>query len=306
MEYKDYYKILGVDKGATQADIKKAYRKLAVKYHPDKTKGDKALEDRFKEVAEAYEVLHDPEKRKKYDELGANWKQYQQAGYEGFGQGRGSRGQRYEYRGDPSEFFGGAGGFSDFFESFFGGGSRFGNGFGFQQHAPGADRTGEVPISLEEAYHGTHRIIDLGGEKIKVPIKPGAYEGLKIRVRGKGEPGMSGQPGHLYLTIRLLPHAQFERKGDDLYVKESIDLFTALLGGRHTVATPSGSVIITVPEGTSTGKQFRLRGKGMPHYGKTGHGDLYVTAEVSMPRHLNEQQKELVRQLKKSMEQTQA
>ena len=190
MEYKDYYKILGIDKKAGQDEVKKAYRKLAVKYHPDKNAGDKQAEDRFKEISEAYEVLKDPEKRKQYDRLGANWKQYQQSGYdfEGARNRAGRRQYSHQFEGDPSDFFGRSSGFSDFFEMFFGGSggrrgqdffSEYGN-FGFEQ--PGTDLSGDLTISLIEAFYGAERLIDLGEEKIKVRIKPGAYEGLKLRV----------------------------------------------------------------------------------------------------------------------------
>jgi curved DNA-binding protein len=319
MEYKDYYKILGVEKSASQDEIKKAYRKLAVKYHPDKNKGDKASEEKFKEIGEAHEVLRDPEKRKLYDQLGANWKQYQQAGYNpGAGSGRqrahsGPGGQYYyEFEGDPSEYFSGKSGFSDFFESFFGGG-RSSRGFqgsggfggfddfgGFEGHKPGSDLAGEISISLNEAYTGTQRIVDLGSEKIKVRIKPGAYDGLKLRIKGKGEKGRSGHAGNLYLTIRVQPHADYERKGDDLYMQIPLDLFTALLGGRQEINTLSGKVIISIPEGTQNGKQLRLKGKGMPVYGRHYRGDLYVKLDVKLPDKLTPEQKELIKQTRES------
>jgi len=317
MEYKDYYKILGVNKSASQEEIKKAYRKLAVKYHPDKNKGDKAAEEKFKEIGEAHEVLRDPEKRKLYDQLGANWKQYQQAGYNpGAGRQRarsGPGGQHfYEFEGDPSDFFGSGSGFSDFFESFFGGG-RSGQGFqgaggfggfndfgGFADHSPGSDLAGEISISLNEAYTGAERIVDLGSEKLKVKIKPGAYDGLKLRIKGKGEKGRSGQSGNLYLTIRVQHHPVYKRKGDDLYMDVPIDLFTALLGGKQEIYTLSGKVNISIPEGTQNGKQLRLRGKGMPVYGRRSQGDLYVKLEVKLPDKLNAEQKELIRQVKNS------
>ncbi len=319
MEYKDYYKTLGVEKSATQDEIKKAYRKLAVKYHPDKNKGDKAAEEKFKEIGEAHEVLRDPEKRKLYDQLGANWKQYQQAGYNpGADRGRkrahsGPGGQYYyEFEGDPSEFFSGKSGFSDFFESFFGGGRRSrgfqgASGFsgfddfgGFETHKPGSDLAGEISISLNEAYTGTERIVDLGSEKIKVRIKPGAYDGLKLRIKGKGERGRSGHAGNLYLTIRIQPHTIYERKGNDLYMQAPLDLFIALLGGKQEINTLSGKVSINIPEGTQNGKQLRLKGKGMPVYGKRIHGDLYVKLQVKLPDRLTTEQKEMLKQLRES------
>lgn len=312
MEYKDYYKTLGVDKKASQEEIKKAYRKLAIKYHPDKNQGDKAAEEKFKEIGEANEVLSDPEKRKLYDELGSNWKQYQQAGYNP-GAGRRKQyqesqgGQYYTFEGDPSDFFGGSSDFSDFFKSFFGsrtgraGGYSGSQGFGGSNaNTPGSDLSGEIDISLQEAFAGTERILDTGTKKIKVKIKPGAYDGLKLRVKGKGEKGRGGQDGNLYLTIKVQTNSIYKRKGNDLYMEVPVDLFTALLGGKQEVQTLSGKVNVTIAEGTQNGKQLRLKGKGMPVYGKNKNGDLYVKLVVKLPEKLNARQKELVKELRDS------
>lgn len=302
MEYKDYYKVLGVDKNASQDEIKKAYRKLAVKYHPDKNPGDKKAEEKFKEVSEANEVLSDPDKRKKYDTLGANWKQYEHAGFEGAGQGYGGQpgGQSYyEYNGNAEDLFGG-GGFSDFFNSFFGGGgSQRGSYSGFQD-TPGRNIEGEATITLQEAYAGTERIIDLGTEKLKVKIKPGAYDGLVLKSKGKGMKGRSGKAGDLYITVRVQPDSVFKRTGDDLHVEVPADVFTLMLGGKVPVSTLSGEVSITVPEGTQNGKKFRLKEKGMPNYNGKGSGDLYVKIEAKMPGSLTAEQKELVKKLQDS------
>ncbi len=308
MEYKDYYKILGVSKKATQDEIKKAYRKLAVKYHPDKNQGNKAAEERFKEINEAYEVLGDPEKRKKYNELGANWKQYQDAGFSGqaygFGGGRPGGSRYYTFEGDTSDLFGG-GGFSDFFKAFFGGGmgSRFGqSGFGGSHYEqPGSDLTGEIHISLQEAYHGTHRIVNLGNEKIRVKIGPGAYDGLKLRVKGKGEKSRGGKAGDLYLTIRVDQDPVFTRKGDDLYVDLPVDLYTALLGGSVNVRTLDGLIKMNIPEGVKNGQLLRLKGKGMPVYGKRNtYGDLYARIQVILPQKLTPEQKQLLLKMKEA------
>ncbi len=308
MDYKDYYKILGVSKSAGQDEIKKAYRKLAIKYHPDKTQGDKAKEEKFKEISEAYEVLGDPEKRKKYDQLGSNWKQYQNFGGAG-GQGGfdwsqftgGQQGGNYggfSFEGDP-------GGFSDFFQHIFGGG--FGSSRTGSRRAPkykGRDIVSEMNITFEEAYHGSTRIINLDGKKFRIKIKPGVKNGQKIRLAGKGSPGMNGGPaGDLYITIKVLPDAKFKRDGNDLFSDLNIDIPTAVLGGKARVETPDGKIVsLTIPAGTSCGKKLRLKGKGMPYYEHpTKHGDLYVETKITVPAKLSREQKSLYEKLKKSM-----
>ena len=294
MEYKDYYSVLGVGKKATQEEIKKAYRKLAVKYHPDKNPGNRTAEEKFKEITEAHEVLGDQVKRTQYDQLGANWKQYQDsANNQGpFGTGKG---QSYG-PGNDSDFFG-SGGFSDFFESFFGSGRRAsGRGdFGI----PPADVSGEIVISLEEAYHGAERIVDLGGEKIRIKIRPGAYDGLTLRARGKGQRSPSGNAGDLHLKIKVAQHHRYERRGDDLHMEAPIDLFTALLGGKLEVLTVSGKISLNLKEGTQNGKIVRLKEKGMPVYGENArHGDLYIKLMVRLPEHLSAHQKQILQKLK--------
>lgn len=306
MDYKDYYKILGIKKEATQDEVKKAYRKLAVKYHPDKNSGDKAAEERFKEISEAYEVLGDPEKRKQYDQIGANWKQYQQYGYDPAGFSGGSRngGSFYEFSGDPADIFGDGSGFSSFFESFFGRNTQSSKGFGgFGNQSRGADLHGNLTLSLEEAWHGTGRVVDVGGEKIRLKIKPGAYDGLKLKVKGKGQAGAGGKSGDLYLTVNIRPAAGIERRGNDLCMDLPVDLFSALLGGKKEIETLSGRLNISIPPCSQSGKQLRLKGKGMPVYGRAGtYGDLYVKLQVEMPERLNEEQKELIKRLKESFQ----
>jgi len=304
MDFKDYYAVLGVDKHASQEEIKKAYRKLALKYHPDKNPGDKVAEEKFKEVAEAHAVLSDPEKRKKYDQLGSNWKQYEHADFDqsdragNYRQGRSYR----DVYGDVESVFGSGNGFSDFFESFFGSmgtGRAESGGFSFDFGTPGADLQGELPINLQEAYHGTQRIVDLGGEKIKVKIKPGAYEGLKLKVKGKGAKGADGSRGDLYLTVKVTPHPQYERKGNDLYMEQPVNVFLALTGGKQEIDTFSGKVNIKLAECTPNGKLVRIKGKGMPLYNKPGHhGDLYIKLLVKMPESLTLEQRQVLQQLK--------
>lgn len=299
MEYKDYYQILGVAKDATPEQIKKAYRKLAVQYHPDKNPDNPSAEEKFKEVSEANEVLSDPEKRQQYDQLGENWQQFQHEGFDPSGGSPADGRYYYSFQGEPSDLFGGEGGFSDFFSSYFG---RAAEARGFQaEQRPGRDLAGDLTISLSEAYTGTERIVDVGGEKIRVKIKPGAYEGLQLRIKGKGQAGSSGQAGDLYLTVRVPPHRVYQRQGDNLLMEVPIDLFTALLGGKQEVVTLSGKVKITVPEGTQNGKQLRLRGKGMPGYGSSSYGDLLVKLMVQLPTRLSPEQKALVKQLQESI-----
>lgn len=305
---KDYYKILGITKGATDKEVKKAYRKLATEYHPDKTKGDPAKEERFKEISEAYQVLGNKEKRSQYDELGSDWEQFQQSGasYEEFVKMRDQRRQYQQYHqqagGTGGGGFGGAGfggsDFSDIFESFFRGGA------GGDFARPGADLSGEVSIDLSEAYSGTERLLDLGGERINLKIKPGAYDGLQLRARGKGRKGSRGDAGDLYIDVRVRPHPVYERRGDNLYIDLEIDLFTALLGGKVEVVTLGGKVNMNLKAGTQNGKQLRLRGKGMPVYGKSGaFGDLFVNLSVKLPPKPDSRQKEIIEELRKTYQQ---
>lgn len=308
MDYKDYYSILGVKKNATQEEIKKAYRKLAVKYHPDKNQGDNEAEDRFKNITEANEVLGNAENRKMYDKLGSNWKQYKNAGFDPSQAGAGNPfGRRGAGRG--SEFFGGGGDFSDFFETFFGaggGGGRPGAGFtgsGFNhRNAPGSDLQGDMHISLLEAYNGTERMVNTSDTKLNVKIKAGAYDGLKLRIKGKGQAGPTGIRGDLYLKVNVHGDPRFKRNGDDLYASVPVDIFTAMLGGKKEVETMTGRVSLTIPENTQTGKKVRLKGKGMPVYNGSGQGDLYITFDLKVPEKLTAEQKKLVEKLRDSLQ----
>lgn len=306
MDYKDYYSVLGVSKTASQAEVKKAYRALAKKYHPDKNKGDKVAEDKFKDVSEAYEVLGDEEKRKQYDQLGANWRQYQNAGG-----GSGGRGGQYEYYGgQPGGGFRGferdadmfGGGFSEFFQQFFGGGG-FGQqagGRGRAQAAKGQDYEAEMDITLQEAYLGTSRLLNLHNQQLRITTKPGVSDGQVLRIKGKGAPAMGGgTPGDLYIKVFVKPDPNFERKGSDLYASLPIDMYTAILGGDAHVQTLTGQLKLKIPAGTQNGKTLRLKGKGMPVYGKPDqHGDLYVKINVELPTHLSNEEKELLQKLR--------
>ncbi|NEM98765.1 DnaJ C-terminal domain-containing protein [Pontibacter burrus] len=297
MEYKDYYKILGVTKSASSAEIKKAYRSLAKKYHPDKTKGDRAAEEKFKDISEAYEVIGDEEKRKQYDQLGANWRQYQQTG----------QGGQY-YGGQPGGGFSGfedadmfGGGFSDFFKQFFGGDfSQQGSGRRGQSQPKGNDYEAEMEITLQEAYHGTSRLLNLHNQQLRISTKPGVVDGQVLRIKGKGAPAArGGAPGDLYIKVTIKPDPNFERKGNDLHTTLALDMYTAILGGDAQVQTLTGQLKLKIPEGTQPDKILRLRGKGMPLYGKPDqHGDLYVKITITLPSHLSAEERDLFLKLK--------
>lgn len=296
---KDYYSILGVAKTATDEQIKKAFRKMAVKYHPDKNPGNKEAEEKFKEINEANEVLSDAEKRKKYDRYGANWNQFNGTGQQGAHQHQNGGGQYYE--GDPGEFFGQGGDFSDLFGEFF---NRGQGGSGARGNRPrkGQDYSSEMTITLEEAFNGSARVVTLNDQKIRITLKPGAYEGLTIRLAGKGAPGANGAAaGDLYINIHIAPHALYRREGDNIRQTVPVDLFTAVLGGEKEVNTLSGQLKIKIPAGTQNGKILRLKGKGMPVYDKAGQkGDLMLEIQVQIPEKLTEEQQELFRRLKET------
>ncbi|MBE2283918.1 MAG: J domain-containing protein [Prosthecobacter sp.] len=315
-QFKDYYTTLGVSRDATPDDIKKAFRKLARKYHPDTAKDKKAAEEKFKEINEANEVLSDPEKRRKYDQLGARWNEaggfepppdWQQAG----GPGGGS----------SQEFHFGGTGFSDFFEQFFGGGSRYGfpRGQGFEEEYGGATRQGrarrghdiegDILVTLEEAMHGTLRPISLQTtnrqtgqaqtHEFQVRIPPGATDGRRIRVPGQGEPGRGGgEAGDLYLRVRHAAHPDFTTREADLHHELDVAPWEAVLGAELIVPTLDGSIKLRVPAGTADGQQLRVRGKGLPK-GKTGErGDFFVTINVVLPTQVSEAERKLWEQLR--------
>jgi len=304
MEFKDYYKVLGVDKNSSQDEIKKAYRKLAMKYHPDRNQDNKKAEEKFKQVTEANEVLSDPEKRKKYDSLGSNWKQYQSQG-QGFDDfysnyGRGGGGAQYSYSGNLDDLFGNISGFSDFFESFFG---RSGTATGRTQRVrsrKGQDFEATLYIPLIETYNGTTKEISVGGKRVRVKISPGTKDGKKLRLKGLGNEGMNGgEKGDLYLTLKIEKDPYFELDGNNLYYDLYVDLYTAVLGGKKQVITLGGKTVnITIPKGTDSGKVLRLKGLGFPNSENSNiYGDLLVRIKVELPQNLNIEEKELFKKL---------
>ena len=329
MEYKDYYAVLGVPRTASQTEIKKAYRKLAREHHPDAKPGDAASERKFKDVNEANAVLSDPDKRKQYDALGANWEAFSRAGagagagsagnpfagFAGFGTGGQGGNVRYEFRstGDSGEF-------SDFFRMFFGGEGGFGDIAGARSgSARGAGSAGAIDledflagmgagaqtgrgrssasrarpapprseahadITLDEAFNGTTRLVDVEGKRLEITIPPGADTGTRIRLSGKGPGG-----GDLYVIVRQEPDKTFTRKGADLERELPVTLEEALLGAEVPVRSPKGTVLLRIPPGTQPGRQFRLRGRGMPKFRGEGHGDLFVRAKVVLPTDLSD------------------
>jgi curved DNA-binding protein len=308
MAYIDYYKTLGLSKTASTEDVKKAYRKLARKYHPDLNPKDESAHRKFQEINEANEVLSDPEKRKKYDEYGENWKhadQYEQARQQSGGGGGGS----YSYE-DFSNFGGGgfggfdfggsgAGGYSDFFENLFGGGRA---GSGGRSAYKGQDYSGEVRLTLQDAAQTHKQTIEVNGKKLRITVPAGVTNEQQIKLKGQGGPGSNGAlAGDLYITFIIQPDPVFKRSGNDLYVDAAVDLYTAVLGGELMIDTLDGKVKMQVKPGTQAGSKARLKGKGFPVYKKDGQfGDLFVTYNVQIPTHLTEKQKKLFRELQQN------
>ena len=300
MEYVDYYKILGVEKNATADDIKKAYRKLARKHHPDLNPDNAEAEKLFQQLNEANEVLSDPEKRKKYDQYGANWKhgeQYEEARRQQqsqdyaqgnpFGQGQGS--QYYSFNGDDGDY-------SDFFASMFGN-----RGGGRKTQFKGQDYRASVQLNLTDVFKTHKQIFTVDGKNIRITVPAGIEDGQEIKIAGYGAPGTNGGPkGDLYVTFNIHNDTGFIRKGNDLYLKQPLALYKAMLGGDQTINTVDGTVKLKIAPETQNGTKVRLKGKGMPVYKKEGaYGDLYVTYEIEIPKNLSEKEKELFNQLAK-------
>ncbi|MGB3713351.1 MAG: J domain-containing protein [Candidatus Promineifilaceae bacterium] len=310
MEYKDYYKILQVEKSSTDKEIKKAYRRLARQYHPDKNPNNKVAEEKFKEINEAYEVLGNEDNRSKYDQLGRSYHRYQQMGgspggfdYSQWASAGGGSGGYRRVNIDMDDLFSGGGGFSDFFSSIFGRGGQSRTGqvndaFRRQGQTMSQDIEQVIEISLEEAFQGTSRtLVKDDGEKLTAKIPKGAKTGTKVRLRGKGGAGPGGT-GDLYLKIRVASSTTYERKGDNLTVKVPLDVLTAVLGGKVTVPTLSGPVMLTIPAGTQGGRTFRLKGKGMPKIRDNDqYGDLLAAITIQIPSNLTDEEKRLYEEL---------
>lgn len=306
MEYKDYYKILGVDRKASDVEVKRAYRKLAMKYHPDRNPNNPQAEEKFKEINEANQVLSDAEKRQRYDQLGESYSNWQQRGAPGgfnwdeWVSRSPSGGTRVEYD-NLNDLFGGS--FSEFFRSIFGNmgypDARTGTNFPSRQR-PAQTYEQPVTISLTEAFTGTTRQFDSHGRRVDIRIPPGARTGTKVRV-ANALSDSAGGTHDLYLVMEVAQDPRFERKGDDLYTNIQIDLITAVLGGEVSVPTLSGNVRLSIPNGTQPEQLFRLAGRGMPHLkNPTQHGDLFARAKVKIPRELTPRQTELFQQLARS------
>jgi curved DNA-binding protein len=313
MEYRDYYKVLGVDRTATKEQIKKAYRSLALKYHPDRNQGDKQAEEKFKELNEAYQVLSDPEKRTRYDALGESYNRYQQRGGApgGFNwedwYARGAPGQTYGSpgnvqfdMGDLNDFL--KGGFSEFFTRIFGGSPDYARTqAGSQARRSQIEKPSfeqELEITFQEAYQGTTRRLEMDGHRLEVKIPRGAKTGTRVRVADVIPTAEQGKKGDLFLVIRVIEDPKYERKGDNLTTEVPVDLYTAVLGGEIPVETLSGKVVLTIPAGTQPGQTFRLAGRGMPHLRTPDvFGDLLARVKVVIPRNLTQKERELFMEL---------
>ncbi|MEN6519755.1 MAG: DnaJ C-terminal domain-containing protein [Armatimonadota bacterium] len=292
--YKDYYKILGVERSAAEKEIKQAYRRLARKYHPDVNPGDKTAEEKFKEISEAYEVLSDKDKRTKYDQFGQYW---QQAGQPGAGQPPPGWGGGFDF-----DMGGQEGGFGNLFDLLFGEGGRGGaatQGRHQRTWTPtrGRDLEYEIEVTLEEAFSGATKVLTINGRRIEVKIPKGVKDGSRIRLAGQGEPSRGSQRGDLYLIVKMRPHPKYERKDDDLYTDVPVNYTTAALGGEVQVQTLSGRVNMKVPAGTSSGQTFRLAGQGMPHLQGTGKGNLFARVKVTVPKSMSDRERELLKEI---------
>jgi DnaJ-class molecular chaperone len=289
MAGKDYYTILGVNRNASEREIKQAYRRLARQYHPDVNPGDKSAEEKFKQINEAYEVLSDKENRQKYDQFGDQWQyadQFARAGWQ--------QAPSWDFSQGGTRVYFGEGDFGSLFDDLLG---------SFRSRRQAQPRRGQsleypVEVTLEEAYHGTTRTLSFeDGKHLEVKIPAGVRDGSRVRLAGKGIPGAGGTSGDLYLVVSVKPHPMFERRGDDLYVGVSVPLVVAMLGGEVQVPTLKGKLALKVPSETQNGRTFRLAGQGMPHLGNSSRGDLLAKVKVVLPTKLSTKEKELFKQL---------
>jgi curved DNA-binding protein len=297
-QFIDYYQTLGVDKSADEKQLKKAFRKLARKYHPDVAPDDAEAEKKFKAINEAYAVLSDPDKRKKYDKYGKDWEHA-----EAFEQARQQRGGN-PFGGQYTYTTGGEGAdFSDFFRDMFGGGGMGGGagagfGGGGRRAYRGRDVEAELRVNIQDVLEDNKQVLTVGDKQLRVTIPAGVDDGQTLRLRGQGSPGMGGGPaGDLYITFRVSTPPEYRREGADLYKQQEVDLYTMLLGGKIQVQTPTGAVNLPVQETTPNGKRVRLKGKGLPEYKKNGNGDLYLDLTAKLPESLTDEQRELLRRL---------
>lgn len=301
MAGKDYYRIMGINRNASEREVKQAYRKLARQYHPDVNPGNKAAEEKFKEINQAYEVLSDKDKRAKYDQFGDQWQfadQFKQAGRQTGGTpywGTGERGGVRYGVGEDDDL-------GSLFEELFHNPGRGATYTRTRRAQPGHDMEHPVQVTLEEAYHGAARTLSFdSGERLEVRIPPGVKDGSRVRIAGKGGEGYGGGPrGDLYLLVSVLPHPRFERKDDDLHTEVEVPLTDVVLGGEVPVETLKGKIMLKVPPQTQNGQVFRLVGQGMPRLGQTTSGDLYAKVKVVLPTDLTDSEKELFRKLKQS------
>jgi curved DNA-binding protein len=309
MDYKDYYGILGVPPDADKKVIQQTFRKLARKYHPDVNPGNKEAEEKFKTINEAYQVLSHVDQRQKYDELRAQYQQWQQSGgrqqdfdWQNWAPppGKTARGA-YTNPEDLEDLFGSASPYSDFFTNIFGGQARKGSGSRGAASGPrrGRDIEYEIDLTLEEAFQGAERLLEIDDHRIQAKIPVGVRTGSRVRLAGQGEPGRNqGPAGDLYLIVHILPNEIFEREGDHLHLEVPVDIFTAIAGGEISVPTLERMLILKIPPRTNAGQSFRLRGKGMPHLSdpKT-HGDLFALVRLVLPDRLSDQEVNSIREL---------
>ncbi len=306
MEFKDYYKILGVDKEATKEEIKKAYRKLALKYHPDRNPGDKIAEDKFKDITEAYEVLSDDEKRKKYDSLGSNWKYYNNADFNGdwFGNFGSGRQKAYTFHTNINDIFEDFGG-SDFFKMFFGDFASQNSGFNnYSRYSStrGKDYESLLKLTLSEAINGVTKILNVNGKKIRIKINPGVQDGQTLRIKNQGGEGINGgERGDLYLKIKFIDDPEFKRDGNNLYYTMNIDPFSLITGATKKLRTPEGKIIaVKIPPHSQSAKILRIKGMGLPlSNNSSSRGDLLIQLNVVSPKITSGEDLEIINGLKK-------